>query len=76
MVLIERRANQIILQAIFLFLIPYYPLSSCQAFLPLISAPTGFLDLGLGNRWAQLLITSITVTYSVHQKLEVQLWQR
>ena len=32
--------------------------SSCQIFLPLISAPTGFHDRGLVTRWAQLLITS------------------
>ena len=30
----------------FLFLFPYYPLSSCQVFLPLISALTGFHDWG------------------------------
>ena len=43
---------------IFLPPLPYYPLSSCQIFLPLISTPTGFHDWGLVTRWAQLLSTS------------------
>ena len=34
--------------------LPYNPLSTCQIFLPLISAPTGFHDLGLVTRWAGL----------------------
>ena len=35
------------------FLFPSYPLSSCRAFLPLISVPTGFSWLrGLVTRWA------------------------
>ena len=41
----------------FLPLLPHF-LSSCQIFLPLISAPTGFHDWGLITRWAELLITS------------------
>ena len=47
------------------FLYPYYPLSSCQAILPLISAPSDFLDWGLVTRWAQLLNTSLTITYGM-----------
>ena len=46
----------------FFFLFPYYPVSFRQTFLPLISAPTGFLDRGLVTRRAQLLITSLTIT--------------
>ena len=38
--------------------LPYYPLSSCQIFLPLISAPTGFHVSDLVTKWAELLITS------------------
>ena len=59
-------------------LFPYYPLSSCQTFLPLISVPTGFLDWGLVTTWAQLLINSLTATYPAHWKTEVrwgQSWQ-
>ena len=36
---------------------PYYPLSACQTYLPLISAPTGFLDWVLVTRSAQLQVT-------------------
>ena len=38
--------------------LPFYLISSCQIFLPLISAPFGFHYWSLINRWAQLLITS------------------
>ena len=52
------------------FLLPTF--SPCQTSLPLISAPTGFLDWGLVTRWVQLLITSLTATYPAHQKIKVQ----
>ena len=38
--------------------LPYHPLSSCQIFLPPISAPTGSHYWGLVTTWAQPLITS------------------
>ena len=50
----------------------YYPLPFCQAFLPLISAPTGFLDWGLVTRWAKLLLTLLSATYPAHQKIKVR----
>ena len=46
------------LNAVFFSPLPYYPLPSCQIFLPLIFRPTGFHDWGLVARWAQLQITT------------------
>ena len=52
-------------------LFPYYPLSSIQSFLSLISTPTGFLVWALVTRWAQLLIPSLTITYPAQLKIKV-----
>ena len=38
--------------------LPYNPLSHPRSFVPLISAPTGFHNLGMATRWGQPLITS------------------
>ena len=51
-------SSSLILNKVFFSLLPYYPLSSCHIFLPLISALTDFCDWGLVTRRAQLLITS------------------
>ena len=56
---------------LFFSLFPYYSLSACQTFLPLISAPTGYLDWGLVTRWVQLMITSLTITYPTNGKIKV-----
>ena len=48
--------------------LPYNPLSHAKYFLPLISAITGFHDLGLETRWTQLLITSNYYLPQQHMK--------
>ena len=54
------------LEIIFPYSLSCYPLSSHQTLMPPISALTGSFDWGLVTRWAQLLITSLTINYPAH----------